>query len=173
MRHYHYRTKLLAGVGGALLIAGCGSQTGAPKPVATQGVIATPVPTALVGFASLAAPTLDATYREGAALLHLLEHTHRSDMETLGNQCSQYGGDFSNFETSFSSSYIPSPTSKVHQSGSEAYKLLLNSTIECGNAADAGSSSQLKTAISDLKAGLGGIKRAAATVAPWFHTPQR
>jgi len=168
-----YLAKPLASVGAALLIAGCGSQTGAPKPIATPGVIATPVPTALVGFASLAAPTLDATYREGVTLLHLLEHTHRSGMETLGNQCSQYGSDFSNFETSFSSSYIPSPTSKVHQSGSVAYKLLLNSTIECGNAADAGSSAQLKTAISDLKVGLGGIKRASATVAPWYHAPQR
>lgn len=170
MRQYWVRP--MASVGAALLIAGCGSQTGVTKPIVTPGVVVTPVPTALVGFASLAAPTLNATYREGAALLHLLEHTHRSGMETLGNQCSQYGADFSNFETSYSSSYIPSPTSKVHQSGSEAYKLLLNSTIECGNAGDAGSLSQLKTAISDLKVGLGGIKRASATVAPWYHAPQ-
>lgn len=151
-----------------VVLAACGSHAARARvtPTVTK-VVATPVPLDLAGYASLADPTLKQTLQEGNHLLSQLHHASRSDMETLGNQCSLVGQDLSNYNTSFRSTQVPPGAKSVYHDGTQAFKILLSSTDECGMAADASDSKQLQAVASDMGYALWVLGKVERSVAPW------
>lgn len=148
----------------AALLAGCG-QSAAPRTVPpTPRPQATPIPNDLVAYAASVDPTVKTTIQEGD---NLLSQMQQHDMSAVANACVLAGGDFANYQTAFHLGYAPSGASAVSNDGTAGYKLILAATDECGMAADSSSKSQMSSAWSDLRHGLGLLGQAESTMAPW------
>ncbi len=158
------------GIGALLSLAltACSSVAAPPAPTPMPLNAATPVPISLQGYASLADPTLKATVREGESLLRVVQSASKSSYETLGNECSQVGGDLSNYNSSFRETYVPVLARSVYHDATQAYKVLLASSDECGMAADSHDKKSLKSAAEDMKHALSVLKRAESAVSPWY-----
>lgn len=154
----------------AFCLGGCsvgGGASATPSPTAKSA--ATPVPSALVGYASLAEPTLKTTIHEGDALVATMKYS-KAKLQTQADDCTLVGGDLSNFYTSFTSSAVPPQARAVHDKAVAAYKIALAATDECGLAADTGKRLEMKTATTDLQYALGQLRQAESVIAPWYRT---
>lgn len=152
----------------SLGLTACSSNAAKPAPTAVPKNAPTPVPQTLQGYASLADPTLKQSVQEGGALLTMVRNTSSaSDFETLGNACTQYGGDFSDQNSSFRQTWVPQGAKKVYHNATQAYKTLLSATDECGIAADSRDKKQLSTVENDLSSSLYVLKQAESVVRPW------
>ncbi|GAC1523550.1 MAG: hypothetical protein NVS2B16_31820 [Chloroflexota bacterium] len=129
--------------------------------------MATPVPHDLSGYASLADPTLKQTLTEGNQLLTAVRSAGLSDMENLGPQCALVGSNLANYNTSFRSTWVPAGAKNAYHDGTQAYKILLSSTDECGIAADSRNTKQMQSVASDMGYALWVLGRVERSVSPW------
>jgi hypothetical protein len=153
-----------------LLLSACGSNSAALKPTAVPRPVTTPVPETLVGYASLAAPTLKVSVAEGKQLLSQMKSAKKTQaLLDLANECTLVGGDLSNYQTSFTSTYVPPTAKSVYNAAAGGYKLVLAATDECGMAADSASHQSMQSAARDLYTGLRILDQSAKKVTPWFE----
>jgi hypothetical protein len=87
----------------------------------------------------------------------------------LANECTLVGGDLSNDQTTFTSTYVPPRAKGVYSAAVSGYKLVLAATDECGMAADTASRKSMRSAAKDLYDGLRILDKSASTVTPWFE----
>lgn len=154
----------------SLLLAACGGQPAAVRPPVAAQPVTTPVPVTLVGYASLAAPTLKVTVAEGQHLLAQMKGARKTQsLLDLANECTLVGGDLSNDQTTFTSTYVPPRAKGVYSAAVSGYKLVLAATDECGMAADTASRKSMRSAAKDLYDGLRILDKSASTVTPWFE----
>ena len=156
---------LLAAAGLTLLLAACNQSAATKVAPATPNVVGTPVPADLVSYASYVYPTFQSSLAEGNDLLGKMRHSHVGD---LGNQCTLVGGDFANYRSAVSGTYVPSRANTAYNTAQAGFKLALASMDECGIAADSSSAKQMATAAKDLQKGLSQISQAEVSVQPWY-----
>lgn len=159
------RQSLLTAAGSCLLLilAGCASSNAAkaPPPPRTH---ATPVPTILVDYSSVALSTVNSSVGEGYQLASRMKH---EAFDSLGTDCSTVAGMLSNEFDAFRSVYHPSAAHNVYKLAGVGYKDTLGALDECGMAADASDKGELKTATSDLRHGLGELKQVEGQIRTW------
>lgn len=150
----------------SLLLSACTHSAVPPKATAIVKVspTATPIPPVLQAYAQAVQPLMRMSTSEAAALESKMKH---DSLSLLGDECSTFGGDFQSAGATIRATFTPRLAMPVYYHASNGYRLLAVSTDECGLASDTNSKSEVRSAISDLRAGVSLIDYAYGLTKRW------
>ena len=151
------------------LVAGCGTTAavtppGVPAAKHSSKPRPASIPAPLVIYARSVLPVLNTTVHAAQTLLGQMGH---EDYETLGYDCANAGGTFSDLKENYRGPVAPRQARSATASGNAGFGNVLSSIDECGMAVDAQSPTQLKVAAADLGLGLRQISGAQRLVQTW------
>lgn len=162
------RKPLLLGLAliGSMVLSACTHTAAPPRPTPDPNATptATPIPPVLKAYAQAVRPVLQGSTSEAAALESKMKH---DALSVVGDECSTFGGDFQSAQAAIRGTYTPPAALVVYHHANNGYRLLAVSTDECGLASDTNSKSEMRSAISDLHAGMSDLASAYDLTKPW------
>jgi hypothetical protein len=155
----------------AVLVAGCGSNGNAAPQNTKVPKKGTPVPSPLVGYASLAYPSLKGSVQQLYVDLRVMKSASAkgNTFADAANQCSLDGNLVSGSFASYTQEASPPGVAGAYHFAYQGFRLALSALDECGIAGDSGKRKSMDTAVSDMNQAIGMLSHAEAIIAPWYH----